>query len=205
MPRQGSARPWSRAASPHPPTGRSDSQASAFHALPAIVPRESLVSSHRSGLPHVHAFRVLRVLRRLLTPPGSSAASRRRLSGYPTFPEGLPGSARDLRPMYPPQLPERPLGCIGLCLVLQTRPGRPTSNAICVPRGGVLPPAPFRPHLAMDTLAFGSRLGQPPSVADFHRQVSRACRPYKRRGHTSRCSPAPPRPTNWVTRRTRGP
>ncbi len=46
-------------------------------------------------------------------------------------------------------------GCIGLCLVLQTRPGETASPWVRGPRVGDLPPASFRFRLAADTLAFG--------------------------------------------------
>jgi len=43
----------------------------------------------------------------------------------------------------------------GLYPVTWTRPDIAASYAVCIPRIGVLPPASFRPHLAMDALAIG--------------------------------------------------
>ena len=53
------------------------------------------------------------------------------------------------------------------------------SYAISVRRASVLPPASFRFHLAMDTLAV--RLTVPPvgPVEDLHLQVSAPCRAHK--------------------------
>lgn len=57
--------------------------------------------------------------------------------------------------MYLPKSTKLALGDFGLYLVLQTHPTSLASNWIRVPQVKHLPPASFRFHLAMDTLALG--------------------------------------------------
>lgn len=57
--------------------------------------------------------------------------------------------------MHLPQFTVIALGDFGLRCVLATRPTIPASNAIRVPQVEGLPPASFRFHLAVDTLALG--------------------------------------------------
>jgi hypothetical protein len=59
--------------------------------------------------------------------------------------------------MYLPQFTAIVLGDLGLCCVMATHPTMTASNAIRVPQVEGLPPASFRFHLAMDTLALGYR------------------------------------------------
>ena len=57
---------------------------------------------------------------------------------------------------------------MGLRLVLQPRPLCPALYAISVRRLGTLPPASFRFHLTMDTLAVRLTLPTTKRVVDFH-------------------------------------
>jgi hypothetical protein len=64
-----------------------------------------------------------------------------------------PGKNDNFHPMYLPKFTTVSLGCMGLCLVWQTRPDTTASNWVRVPQVGILPPASFRFDLAVDTLA----------------------------------------------------
>ena len=57
--------------------------------------------------------------------------------------------------MHLPQFTAIALGDFGLRCVMATHPTMTASNAIRVPQVKGLPPASFRFHLAMDTLALG--------------------------------------------------
>ena len=107
---------------------------------------------------HVQPFR-LRVLADVLWPlltPARSAPSSD--DGYQPcwrFRQISPDKS-DLFPlMHPPQFTAIALGDFRLRCVMATRPAVTASNAIRVPRVESLPPASFRFHLAMDTLALG--------------------------------------------------
>ena len=56
----------------------------------------------------------------------------------------------------------------GFCLVLQTHPTIVSLHEIRVPQARVLPPASFRFHLAMDTLALSYWLLIAFTIRDFH-------------------------------------
>ncbi len=57
--------------------------------------------------------------------------------------------------MYLPKYTKLAFGDLGLCLVLQIHPTNLVSNWVRVPQVKRLPPASFRFHLAVDTLALG--------------------------------------------------
>ena len=149
-----------------------------------------LLSSRSSRTRHVNPSLRVRpfsgvcfrpILWPLLTSAGSAEFHN---SGYRALRRSRqtsPGKNAIFPPIYLPHLLSTAFGSKDFALYGKLIQLSPASYAVSVRQAGGLPPASFRFHLTMDTLAV--RLTVPPagSVGDLHPQVSAPCRAHEGR------------------------